>query len=140
MNDDLKSCPFCGGTPKLIDDRTAWYVECQTCEVVVIGPRMTEESIETNTEEDYEKFRSGAVLRWNRRHHEIRPRINPGTITYCDSIGGKGLPPCTPPAYWGTVQYRFTIVPVRYHFDTANPNVMMFDQTEFFAMYMDTKK
>lgn len=67
MSDELKPCPFCGNSAQLIDDRTAWLVECTGCKAVAVGRRVPEQIVEHTTGTDWKRGRQSAIKRWNTR-------------------------------------------------------------------------
>lgn len=60
MSDELKSCPFCGGTEQRIKSsgRWGWFVSCSCC---AVGPSA--------------KSRDDAVTAWNTRIEPTQERL-----------------------------------------------------------------
>lgn len=68
----LKKCPFCGSEAKLEDHRTIWVVRCVKCEACVLGDRIDEEDIDSNTltNADYLEYEQSAIIKWNTRENK----------------------------------------------------------------------
>ena len=62
MNDELKPCPFCGGTPIVSGcDDTLWSVICKKCAASI----------------DYNETKQEAIEEWNRR---VQPTFTPDEL------------------------------------------------------------
>ncbi|MBS87126.1 MAG: hypothetical protein CL858_29580 [Cupriavidus sp.] len=71
----LLPCPFCGGDPELIDDRTGWFVRCNACKpfaTVIYGENVRHiDDLDADTKVmdavDWAELRQSAISAWNRR-------------------------------------------------------------------------
>lgn len=70
----LLSCPFCGGSPELVDNRVEWFVRCAHCKpfaTVIYGESARHidhlQDGEAVPEVDWGRLRQTAIDAWNRR-------------------------------------------------------------------------
>ena len=68
MNKELKPCPFCGGTPELIENNPCalvLYIRCPKCNAMIT--RDTQNADDTKKDED---ARQAVIKAWNTRYQE----------------------------------------------------------------------
>ncbi len=65
---ELKSCPFCGKIPELIDDRNQFYINCNNYKcVTMISETISEEKISKNPKSEFKTYKRKLILKWNKR-------------------------------------------------------------------------
>lgn len=71
---ELLPCPFCGGTPELVDSRVEWFVRCNDCKplATVIYGRSVRYLDHGGSELDFDSvdwdgLKQSAIDAWNRR-------------------------------------------------------------------------